>query len=357
MKFVRIGGLDSTQSKAIIIIPQCDDLLNYCKEFQSIWNTVYGLYNIYGQPYTWYKKSKEFPTLGDVRGKLVLLSRERPPLEVPEPARIKVWKDNTNEAGAYPYQIQDWYIVREDGIEKIKTVEDAIDKALKDPVNEYWLNFLSCVPNVDDENGLPIDIAGIINDGHSKTLMKRPFGRLGILIMDFYDMGDDASNNVLAQISSNTRLQGTLNGWYSLHNEEKGDKVLDSNIDVSQRVYLSNNQDYRTYWRIVKRDKNGWFNLYNRHIQGFLDGGGNYPYVRESPDYDISNHAKWRLVPIPDSIYFLMQNYARLLRNDTNQYLAVDSDFFGPYPFMSSLPNKVNAHWRFQRIEWDYLVK
>lgn len=343
--------------ETIIIVPKCD---TDTALFQSTWNRAYGINGVFTRSdgskkvYPWYKGLKEFPTLGDVRGKLVLFSTESPPLEVPGPgAVIKVWKDNTHDAGVYPFQIQDWYRVKSDAADKSRTIDNTIDNALKDTVNEYWLNFLSCFPNLLGADGFPEDIAGKINHGHMQTLIRRPFGRLGYLVMDFYERGEAVGNNIIAQISSNTRISGTVVGWYSLMNEARGDKVLDANSKITDRIYISGSDNDCTTWKIVRRDNDGWFSLYNRKHEGFLDAGSTTIYIRQSYDNDVRDSARWRLVPIPNSIYFLLQNRARYQNGDQNQYLDANGDKSGDYPYMTHYSDGPYTHWRFRRTIWD----
>ena len=42
-----------------------------------------------------------------------------------------MWKDNTHDSGTYPFQIQDWYIVKEDGAYKSRKIDSTIDNALR----------------------------------------------------------------------------------------------------------------------------------------------------------------------------------------------------------------------------------
>lgn len=345
-------------TETIIIVPKRD--YRESDKFQSAWNGAYGINGVLiddynnRKTYPWYKSQAEFPTLGQVRGKLVLFSRESPPLEVPNNGGvIRMWKDNSDDAGTYPFQIQDWYRVVADGADKSRVIDKTIDKALKDTSNQYWLNFLSCIGNVNGIDGPPEDMARKINHGHMQTLIRRPFGRLGILIMDFYEKGDGVEHNLIAQISSNLRIRGTVVGWYSLHNEARGDKVLDANSRITDRIYISSSNNDCTTWKLWRRDHDGWFSLYNRNHKGFLDGGGNVLYIRQSYDSDVSDYARWRLVPIPNSVYFLLQNKGRYLRGDPNQYLDANGDQPGAYPYLSGFTGGPYTHWRFQRTIWD----
>ena len=166
-------------SETIIVVPKCDN--NDMNAFKNNWNSFYGINGGFTESngnkkvYPWFKRSNDFPALGDVRGKLVLFSRESPPLEVPAPgAVIKVWNDNSKNAGIYPFQIQDWYRVGEDGVDKHIVIVDAMIRATSDHSNQYWLNFLSCIPNFPGDNGRPRDIAGKINTKHAQALSEFP---------------------------------------------------------------------------------------------------------------------------------------------------------------------------------------
>jgi 1-phosphatidylinositol phosphodiesterase len=352
--------LKEHDKETIIIIPKRD--YRDGKEFQNAWNRAYGINGVLiddynsRKVYPWFKGKELCPRLGDVRRHLVFFSRQSPDieLEVPGPnSVIPVWRDNTDNAGQFPFQIQDWSRVVADGDSKSHVIDLTIDKALKDSgQNQYWINFLSCIGNVNGLDGPPRDMAVKINHGHMQTLLRRPFGRLGILVMDFYKHGNEVEHNVMAQISSNLRKEGTVIGWYSLHNRARNDAVLDASSRSSDRIYISRSNNDCTTWKITHRDKDGWFSLYNREQKGFLDGGGNL-YIRQSSDWDVSDYARWKLVPVQDSIYFLIQNRARFLAGDPNQYLDANGDIPGAYPYLGSFTGSTYAHWRFQRTIWD----
>lgn len=353
--------LNAHKDEAIVVIPKSDE--GNTEEFRAKWNRAYGINGTLSdehnnqRQYPWYKGSEQFPSLGSVRGKLVLFSRQGL-IDAPPGGQIQLWRDNTTDAGQTPFLIQDWYVVATDCSNKSSAVDQTMDKALADSSNQYYLNFLSCYGNWNNipfaNGGDPHTMALKLNHGHMQTLSRRPFGRLGVLMMDFYNQGDGAGHNVLAQISSNLRLEGTIIGWYRLCNLSRGDHVLDANSHDTDRPYISGYDNDCTTWKLTHRDKNGWFCLFNRSQRGFLDVNreGNL-YIRKCSDLDVTASGRWRLVEHHSSnaIYFRVQNCDRFQTNNANQFL--DANDSGGFPYLSSFSADAHTAWRFQRTIWD----
>ena len=74
---------------------------------------------------------------------------------------------------------------------------------------------------------------------------------------------------------------------------------------------------------------------------------------KRSYDSDISEFARWRLVPIPNTIFFAVQNRGKLIEEDPNQFLWSSRDTKNILTFLGSSTNNEFSHWRFERKSWE----
>lgn len=126
----------------------------------------------------WSKESYEqIPTLGEVRGKIMLLCRWENPRKAFD---LSVWDNNTKgcESGNCFY-IQDFYSTGFSG--KKDCVKNALETIKEKPSNVMFLNYLSCT---NPTNLLPLSEAKQMNAFFTDILMMN-FRRLGTVILDF----------------------------------------------------------------------------------------------------------------------------------------------------------------------------
>ena len=169
--------------------------------------------------------------------------------------------------------------------------------------------------------------------------------------MDFYEQGAGVEHNIIAQISSNLRSSGNVAGWYSLGHLSSGCR-LDANLENTVKVnpYYTDNDGIN--FKIVGRDNDGWFSLYNRKHKGFLDASSGIR-IKKSYDRDINDFARWRLVPIPGHIWCLVENRAKLNEGSEYRYLNYYSSNSNSSLILYSDPKTYSAWWRFVRTSWD----
>jgi hypothetical protein len=338
--------------EAIIISVKCD--YRDVNQFASNWNNHYWPRYDY-----WYKmdgtkdyKSQYFPNLGNVRGKMFVIPRTDHMIGT---VGVPHWDDNTTEAGGSGawIVIQDWYNVKSDYAEKSRAIDNHIDKALTSTDGHYYLNFLSCISQTElfGENvpGTPHHAAMSLLRGHSQTLQRRPFGHLGVLIMDFYNDGPDSGKNVLAQIFSILRLRGYVPGWYRITCEKRGNSALDSNSRSSDPMHMTGYDNDCTTWQLLDRDNDGYFLLKNRAQNKYLDANRDGQRLYLTDDNVDSTYKRWKLEPIPGTTQFHIVNKARGENNGIKKYLDANSK---DSPYVGEYKDSEYTRWRLYRTMW-----
>jgi 1-phosphatidylinositol phosphodiesterase len=332
--------LASHPREAIIISAKCD--YRDANQFASNWNNHY-----WSQPHNWYT-GEYFPKLGDVRGKIFAIPRTagmHGSVDVPR------WDDDSTDAGGPGawIVIQDWYQVNIDYANKSRAVDDQMDKALSSNDGHYHLNFISCISDWNGKPGFPRDAAMSLNVGHMQTLMRRPFGRWGVLIMDFYNEGSDAGRNVVAQISSNLRLRGDVPGWYRITCEVRGNNALDSNSNGNDPIKMTGYNNDCTTWQLVDRDNDGYLKLKSRAQNSFLDANCDGERIYLTNDNPDSTFKRWKLESIPGTTKFYIINKARAENNGAKKYLDANSK---DSPYVSEHQESEYTRWRLSRTIW-----
>ena len=234
--------------------------------FVQTWESNYGIKN---SQYPWYTSGLNAPKLKDLRGKFYLLSKvgsDNQMLLTTNGAAPK-WAFNSCDAGSPnpPYHIQDYCNVVTDGKHKSEVVDETMLKAQCSlEKNDFWINHVSClgytsfgfldqVINADGIPTTPRQMAEKLNHGHEQTLQRMPFGRFGIIVMDFYNKY--GSFLPRSHIVSNIRFPcDAVPGWFKLVSPFLGNSVLDANNRPTDRPYMNQADNDCTTWKLVHRD-------------------------------------------------------------------------------------------------------
>jgi hypothetical protein len=141
-------------------------------------------------------RDDHIPTLGEVRGKIVVVRRFDPSPATVEGLNLLDWKDNTTfdvnykaqNGEAVTFHIQDQYNVSDPGL-KWPPVKALLDRATVDKSAAWYINFASGTAPA--AIVFPDGVAGIVNPQLYDYLAGRrttpPTARLGTLMLDFPD--------------------------------------------------------------------------------------------------------------------------------------------------------------------------